>query len=139
VVGIIVLIGVIVGGVFWWIYASTYETTDDAQIDGHIYPVSARVSGRVLAVKVDSNQQVQEGQVVVQLDPTDYQVAVQRAEADLSQAEANTQVAFTQVPITSTAMSSQISSAGAGVQGAEAGVSVAQQQYEAGQARVREA
>src|SRR6267154_2757727 len=60
VVGIIVLIGVIVGGVFWWIYASTYETTDDAQIDGHIYPVSARVSGRVLAVKVDSNQQVQE-------------------------------------------------------------------------------
>src|SRR5205823_3819227 len=63
VIGIIVLIGAIVGGVLWWTYASTYETTDDAQIDGHIYPVSARVGGRVTAVKADSNQQVQEGQV----------------------------------------------------------------------------
>jgi membrane fusion protein, multidrug efflux system len=139
VIGVIVLAALIAGGIIWWQYASTYETTDDAQVDGHIYPVSSRIGGKVIAVKVDNNQQVQEGQVLVQLDPTDYEVAVQRAEADLSQAQANTQAALTQVPITSTATSSQISSAGAGVEEATAGISVAQQQYEAAQARVREA
>jgi membrane fusion protein (multidrug efflux system) len=139
VIGVLVFIALIAGGIIWWQYASTYETTDDAQVDGHIYPVSSRVAGKVIAVKVDNNQQVQQGQVLVQLDPTDYQVAVQRAQADLSQAEANTLAALTQVPITSTATSSQVSSAGAGVEEAAAGISVAQQQYQAALARVREA
>lgn len=139
VIGVVVLAALIVGGIMWWQYASTYESTDDAQVDAHIYPVSPRVGGKVLAVKVDNNQQVQQGQVLVQLDPTDYDVALQRAQADVAQAEANTRAALTQVPITSTATTSQVSSAGAGVEEATVGISVAQQQSEAAQARVREA
>jgi membrane fusion protein, multidrug efflux system len=73
----VILIGVavvlVVGGVFLWRYLSSYESTDDAQADVHLYPVSARISGYVVKVNVDDNQWVQEGTVLVEIDPKDYE------------------------------------------------------------------
>jgi membrane fusion protein (multidrug efflux system) len=128
-----------VGGLMYWNYRSSFEDTDDAQVDGHIYPVSARIAGRVTDVKVDNNVLVNAGQVLVQLDPTDYQVELHSAQADVAQAQADAQAAQTQIPITTTTTSSQISTATAGVQEANVAISVAQQQYEAALARIREA
>src|SRR5690348_5619961 len=86
IVGVVVIGVLAIGGVWLWYYLSSFESTDDAQIDGHIYPISPRVSGRVVAVNVEANQAVKAGQVLVQLDPTDYKVALQKAKADLAQA-----------------------------------------------------
>ncbi len=69
---LIVVLVVLVGGVFLWRYFSSYESTDDAQADVHLYPVSARISGYVVRVNVDDNQWVQQGTVLVEIDPTDY-------------------------------------------------------------------
>ena len=135
----IVIVALIIAGSYFLAYLSSYESTDDAQIDGYIYPVSPRISGRVTAVNVDINQQVEPGQILVQLDPTDYQVAVQRALADLSQSEATARAAASQIPVTNTTTTSQTSLAQAGIQEAQAGIAMMEQQYEAAQARVREA
>jgi membrane fusion protein (multidrug efflux system) len=136
---LVVLIVAVVGGMWLWAYEESFESTDDAQVDGYIYPINPRISGRVVDVKVDNNIQVAQGQVLVQLDPTDYQVALQRAQADLGQSEADARAAESEVPITRTNTSSQTNSAGASVEEADAGVLVAQQNYEAAQARIREA
>src|SRR2546428_935690 len=80
-----------VAGFFMWRYLNSYEATDDAQVDGHINNVSARVSGYVLKVHVDDNQYVEKGAVLVEIDPPDYQLALQRAKAELADAEATAQ------------------------------------------------
>src|ERR1700735_391920 len=76
----------VVAGVFLWQYFSGFESTDDAQVDVHLYPVSARISGYVQAVHVEDNQYVQSGATLVEIDPKDYQVAVAKAEAELQTA-----------------------------------------------------
>ena len=138
-IGLVALALLVAGGLYWWSYRGSFENTDDAEIDGHIYPVSPRVGGRVTDVRADNNQQVTAGQILVQMDPTDYQVTLQRAQADVAQAEADARAAQSQVPIITSNTSSQTSTAGASVQEAAAGISVAQQQFEAAQARIREA
>ena len=108
---IVILIAVvvlIVGGVFLWRYLSSYESTDDAQVDVHLYPVSARVSGYVIQVNVNDNQWVQKGTVLVEIDPKDYEVAVAQAQANLASAEATAQSLNITVPITSVNTSSQL-------------------------------
>src|SRR5215470_4673561 len=70
---------VVVGGLLLWRYLSSYESTDDAQADVHIYPVSARISGYVIRVNVNDNQWVNKGDALVEIDPTDYQVALAQA------------------------------------------------------------
>jgi len=136
---VFLLVAAAIGGIRLLDYFASYESTDDAQVDGYIYPVSARISGRVIAVNSDINQPVQAGQTLIQLDPTDYKVMLQRAEADLAQAQAMAQAAQTQIPITSISTSSQLSGTQAGVQDALAGVAVAEQQLIAAQARIAEA
>src|SRR5229473_915846 len=79
---------VLVVGIFLWRYFSSYESTDDAQVDVHLYPVSARISGYVIRVNVDDNQWVQKGTVLAEIDPRDYEIAVAQAQANLEQAEA---------------------------------------------------
>ncbi len=122
-------IAVIVAGVWVWRYYAVRESTDDAQIDGYIYPVSARVSGTVTQVRFDNNMYVEKGAVLVELDPTDYQVAFERAHADLADAEATAQAARTSVPITHTGTSSQLSMA-------QAALATAQKEEQAARARV---
>ena len=70
---------VIAGTVLLWLYFGSYESTDDAQVDVHLYPVSARISGYVIKVNVNDNQYVEQGTVLVEIDPKDYEVAVARA------------------------------------------------------------
>src|SRR5271169_1941808 len=98
---LIVVLVVLVGGVFLWRYLGSYESTDDAQVDAHLYPVSSRISGYVTNVNVDDNQYVQKGAVLVEIDPKDYEVAVEEAKANLASAEATAQSVNIDVPITS--------------------------------------
>jgi len=109
----------LVGAFFIWRYYAVRESTDDAQIDGHINPISARVSGTVLRVLHDDNEVVQAGTLLVELDPKDYQVAVDRARADLANAQANAVAANVGVPLTQATSSSQLLAADAGVKGAQ--------------------
>src|ERR1700752_3456711 len=69
----------IVGGIFAWRYFTSYEATDDAQIDGHINSVSARISGHVIKLNVEDNQYVERGTVLVEIDPADYEIAASQA------------------------------------------------------------
>lgn len=113
------VIVILVGGFFIWRYYSVRESTDDAQIDGHINPISPRISGTVLRVLHDDNEVVQAGTLLVELDPKDYQVAVDRARADLANAQANAVAAHVGVPLTQTTSSSQLLAADAAVKSAQ--------------------
>ncbi len=136
IIGVIVLV---VAGFFLWRYFSSYEDTDDAQIDGHLNSVSARVSGHVTRLLVDDNQLVHVGQPLVEIDPTDYRVALDRAQADYANAIAVADAARVNVPITSVSTTSQISSAQAEVENARAGIAAAKQQYAAANAQLAQA
>jgi len=125
-------------GWFWW-DSRRWESTDDAQIDGYIYPVSARVSGQVITVNFDDGQLVHRGDVLVQVDPKDYQVALQRAQADYQDSLAQAQAAQYGVPVQSIGSVSQIRSASADLDSARAGVAAAQKQTDAAQQQVIEA
>ena len=118
---------------------AAWESTDDAEIDGYIYPVSSRIPGYVNRVTVDDNQYVQAGTVLAQLDPKDYQVAIANAKANLANDQASAASQATNVPLTSVNTSSQLSSAEAAIDNARAAVVAAQRQSEAAQASLRQA
>jgi len=129
---IVVLLALAVAAFIAWRYLSVRETTDDAQIDGHITPISARVNGTVVSVDFQDNQYVQAGQVLAQLDPKDFEVALERARADLAEAEAAAQGAQTNVPVVNISTSGQLDMA-------QAALAAAQKDVDAARARVREA
>ncbi len=122
-----------------WHYLTGYESTDDAQVDVHIYPVSARISGYVIKVNVDDNQYVEKGTELVDIDPKDYQVAVDKARADLANAEATAHSLNITVPITSVNTSSQLRFSASDVENASAGIIVAEKQLAAAHAQVDQA
>jgi len=135
---IILLVLVVAGGAFYW--HSTYsEDTDDAQINGHLIQISSRINGTVIKVNVDENQFVAKGTVIAELDPADYQVAVENAEASVASARANAEAARVNVPITSVNTGSNLRSAGADVTGAHASVLQAESQLESARAKVAQA
>jgi membrane fusion protein, multidrug efflux system len=135
---IVVLFLIVAGGLFY--YHSTFsEDTDDAQVDGDLYQVSARVAGQVVKVYVEDNQKVNAGDLLVEIDPRDYQVAVEQAKASLINAEASYQQAVVGVPITGINVKTLVSTSGSDVRGSDASVMQAQKQLEVSQARVDEA
>ena len=136
IIGLVVLL---VAGFFLWRYFKSYQSTDDAQVDGHLNPVSARVGGHVLKLLVNDNDYVQAGQVLVQIDPRDYEVLVARAKADYDDAVATAKAAGVNIPITSTTTSSQMATAMAEVAAAQATLAAAQQQYDAANAQLAQA
>ena len=136
---LIVVVLLIVAGIFLWRYLSSYESTDDAQVDVHLYPVSARVSGYVVRVNVDDNQWVEKGTVLVEIDPKDYEVAVAQAQANLANAEATAQSLNLTVPITSVNSSSQLRFTASGIEDANAGVIAAERQLSAAHSQVEAA
>jgi membrane fusion protein (multidrug efflux system) len=139
---IAVVIGIVVfavAGFFVYRYVSSYESTDDAQVDGHVNSVSARISGHVIKLNVEDNQYVQAGTVLVEIDPADYQIAYERAKADFEDAQAAAVAAGVSVPITSVNTTSQVSSSQADVNSARAGIQVAKQQFEAAKAELQQA
>src|SRR6202451_1012948 len=136
---VIAAIVLLVGSFFAWRYFSSYESTDDADVDGHVMPVSARISGYVAKVNVDDNQAVHAGDVLVEIDPRDYQVAVDQARANVADAQATAQSLTINVPVTSVNTSSDVSSSEADVANALAGISAAQQQLDAAEAQLLQA
>jgi len=129
----------LVGGIFWWHYLSGFETTDDAQVDVHLYPVSARLSGYVQAVHVQDNQYVQEGATLVEIDPKDYQVAVAKAQANLETAEASARALNIDVPVTSVDTSSQLKFTSSDIENAKAAIASSEKQVAAAEARILQA
>jgi membrane fusion protein (multidrug efflux system) len=137
IIAVIVALALVAIGVWWH---STYsESTDDAQVNGHLIQVSARIAGQVSKVYVDENQVVKAGDTIAELDPADYQVAVENAEAALESAQANAAAANVNVPITTVNTGSNLRSADANLTGSQAGVGQAEKQLDAAHARVTEA
>ncbi|MCU1304304.1 MAG: secretion protein HlyD family protein [Candidatus Sulfotelmatobacter sp.] len=135
---IAIIIGVVVlllAAFFVYRYVSSYESTDDAQVDGHINSISTRIAGNVVKLNVQDNQYVQPGTVLFEIDPADYRVAYERAKADFDDAQAAAVAAGVNIPITSVSTTSQVSSSEADVASARAGISAARQQFEAAKAQ----
>ncbi len=124
-----------VSGFFLWRYLNTYESTDDAEVDGHIDAVSARISGHIMDVEAEDEKYVKAGDVLVQIDPKDYQTALAKAEADLADAEAALETSRINIPITRTTTASQLKSASSSRGDANAFLLGAQRQLNAAQAR----
>ncbi len=118
-----VILALAAGGVVMWMRSLGNESTDDAQVDAHIVPVSAKISGNIAEVLVNDNQPVKQGQVLVRIDPRDYQAKVDQARAALAFAESQAQGASVNVPLTRDTTLS-------GTSGAQAQLSAAEAQYE---------
>src|ERR1700757_5492649 len=136
---LIAVVVLLVGSFFLWRYFNSYESTDDAQADVHLYPVSARISGYVVRVNVNDNQWVNKGDVLVEIDPTDYQVALLQAQANLANAEATAKSLNITVPITSVNTVSQLQFTSSGIEDARAAVSAAEKQLAAAHEQVEAA
>jgi membrane fusion protein, multidrug efflux system len=134
-----VLLVAALAGYFGWHWLSPREDTDDAQVSGHVSPVATRVGGTVVAIKVQDNQAVKAGTVLVELDPRDYQLAVAKAEADLAAAEAAFRAASSDVPVTSSSARSGEQVARIATGNADAGLIAATREVEASHAKVASA
>jgi membrane fusion protein (multidrug efflux system) len=130
---------VVVAGIALWNYFSGFESTDDAQVDVHLYPVSARISGYVQAVHVEDNQYVLEGATLVEIDPEDYQVALAKAQANLETAQAAAHALNIDVPISSVDTASQLKFTSSDIENAKASIAAGEKQVAAAQARILEA
>src|SRR5208282_5206609 len=108
-----------IAGAFLWHYLSGFESTDDAQVDVHLYPVSARISGYIQKVNVEDNQWVEEGSTLVEIDPKDNEVALARAQAALDNADAAAESLNIDVPISSVNSSSQLKFTSSDIQNAQ--------------------
>ncbi len=150
IIRIVVLVVLVAGfayaGVRVWNYLNTYESTDDAQIDGHINAISGRITGNVIAVLADDEQFVKAGDVLVRIDPRDYEVAVAKAEADLLDSQAALESSRIDIPITSANTSSQVKTAASGradaaafLVGSQRQLAAARERLETARAEVREA
>jgi membrane fusion protein (multidrug efflux system) len=138
-IGVAAVVVLLIGGIFLWRYLGSYESTDDAQVDAHLYPVSARVSGYVTKVNVGDNQYVEKGTVLVEIDPKDYEVSIEEAKANLLNAEATAQSLNITVPITSVSTSSQLNIATSGVEDANTTIATAETQVAAARAQLEAA
>jgi membrane fusion protein (multidrug efflux system) len=130
--GVIVLAAVI--GVWVWL-SSGHESTDDAQIEGHVTQIAPRVGGTVLRVPVNDNQQVELGAVLVEIDPRDYQIALEKAKAELTDAQATAAAAQSNVPITSATATGNIGTAQGSVEQARGAAEASQKEVDAAHAR----
>jgi len=125
-------------GIGWYLYASGYEDTDDAQVDGHLNPIASRIDGTIKAVHVDDNQIVQAGTPLVELDPSDDQVALQQTKAQYDQAMAQLGASHPNLPITRISNNSDLTSQQAEVTGSEAALAAAQHDLESAIAKLKE-
>jgi membrane fusion protein (multidrug efflux system) len=129
---------ILLGAVSFWLYSRRYETTDDAQVDGHLSGITARIDGDVKAVRVEENQSVQAGDLLVELDPRDYEVAVEQAQAQLLKAQAGERAENPNLPITQSTSQTSVSTSTSEVANAEAAVAAAERDELAARSRVLE-
>ncbi len=131
----VVLIMIAGAGVWVWATAGR-ESTDDAQADARVTQIASRVSGTIAKVAVGDNELVEAGTVLVELDPRDYQVALDKARAELADAEAAAVAAQSSVPITQTTAASNLTTARGGITQAESAISATEKEVEAARARL---
>ena len=124
------LLLLVAGGLYLWIGSWNRVSTDDAQVDGHIIPVSSKIYGNVVEVLVQDNQAVKQGQVLVRLDPRDYQAKVNQASAAVGVAQSQARGASVGVPLTRETTLSGTSSAEEQVKAAQADYDEAKAEYE---------
>jgi membrane fusion protein (multidrug efflux system) len=136
---LLVLAGAAVGGYRLWNYLESYESTDDAEIDGDIYSVTSRIAGTIHAVNVQDNQAVKAGQLLVELDPRDYEVSLEQAKAALNESRSLIAVARPNIPITSVTTQTTLSTSVTDIAESRAAVAGAQRDYESAVADVRRA
>lgn len=137
IIGVVALL-VVIAVLFWW-HSTFSEDTDDAQVAGHLIQLSSRVTGQVIKINFTENQLVKKGDVLVEIDPRDFQATVQNDEANLEAAEANYEATKVNVPVTTIQTNSSISQFGATVTASDNGIKRAQRQYEQAQAQVAQA
>jgi len=116
----------VIGAASFWLYSRTYESTDDAQVEGHLNGITTRIDGEIKAVDVEENQSVQAGDVLIELDPRDYEVAVEQAQAELLKAQADERAENPNVPITRSSSQTSLLTSQSEVANAEAGVAAAE-------------
>ncbi len=133
-----ILIVLIAAGVGWYLYSTGFEDTDDAQVDGHLNPIAARIDGTIKAVHVDDNQAVQAGTLLVELDPSDDQIALQQSQAQYDQSLAQLGAAHPNLPITRISNSSDLTSQQAEVVASQAALDAAQHDLDGAVAKLRE-
>ncbi len=136
---LVVLAGLAIGGYRFWIYLDSYESTDDAQVDGDIYPVTSRIAGTIKAVYIQDNQPVKQGQLLVELDPRDFEVSLEEAKAALNESRAQVTVARPNIPITTVSTESTLSAAASDIAAARAAVAAAERDYQSALADIRSA
>jgi membrane fusion protein (multidrug efflux system) len=134
ILGLLVLAGVI----GFWLYSRTYESTDDAQVDGHLNGITARIDGVIKAVHVEENQSIQAGQLVAEMDPRDYEIALEQVQAQLLKAQADLRAENPNIPITQSSSQTSISTSQSEVLNAEAGVAAAERDQAAALSRLQE-
>jgi membrane fusion protein (multidrug efflux system) len=134
---IVILAGAAIGGYRLWNYLDSYESTDDAEIDGDIYAVTSRIAGTIKAVYIEDNQQVKAGQLLVELDPRDYEVSLAQSKAALNESRSLVAVARPSVPITSVSTETALSTSVTDVAASRASVAAAQRDYESAIADIR--
>ncbi len=137
---VILVVAVLLVGVllFYW-HSTFYQDTDDAQVNGHLIQISSRINGNVISVPVSENQQVKAGDVLVELDPKDYQTTVQQDEANLAAAQSNYESNQVNVPVTTTSSTTNVSAVGATLSQSNDSVVQAQRELEADQAAIAQA
>ncbi|HVW07781.1 MAG TPA: HlyD family secretion protein [Bryobacteraceae bacterium] len=136
VIGLIILV---IAAILLLQYLGSYESTDDAEIGGHTDPISSRISGEVVGVYIEDTQHLKKGQVVADLDPRDYEVALAQARANLLQAEASLKSQAPNVPITTTAQQTEARTAELDVASAEAALTASSQNSNAAIADLKQA
>ena len=138
-IGLIVVLVLIIGASFYYWRSTFTEDTDDAQVDGNLYQVSSRVAGQVVHVDVQEAQFVHKGDPIAEVDPSNLQVALEQAQADLANAKAEYEQASVNVPITNVQVSTTLQTSGSDVLGSQASVEQAEAQAQAAVARVQSA
>jgi membrane fusion protein, multidrug efflux system len=133
---VILIVIAAVEGYRFWQNLQRFESTDDAQVDGSIYTISARITGHVSEVLIQDEQIVKAGDVLVKLDPKDYEVAIAKARGDLADAIATYQSQRTDVPVTLSTTTGALNNAKASRLDASAAVSGAERQEDAARARL---
>jgi membrane fusion protein (multidrug efflux system) len=137
--GIVGLIVLVICGVFVWNYLQSYESTDDAQVDGHVNAISSRIAGTVKSVFIENDQNVSGGELVVELDPRDYEVALAQQKGNFAQAQANLEGQNPNVPITQLTQATGILNADLDVTNARAGYLAQEQTTQAALADLTQA
>ncbi len=136
ILGVVLIIGAI-GGVLYWLHARKFETTDDAYVDGDVVTVSPQVAGRIKTVLVNDNQDVAAGDLIAEIDKTDFVTRVKQLEAALEAAKARVDVARTNIDLVRATTQATLAQAEAGVEAAQATVEQAQSAVAQAQAMVK--